>query len=120
VRSISARDIQTMITFDELMIKWSWKPIRNCPGRYVLRAAPADLSPEDLLGRDAELSLFRVAGARDAVVVACLDKGGLISYMRAEGTYVHTLNTAEGFERKLSSLGVELNRQPGYNEPGTG
>jgi hypothetical protein len=96
-----------MIKFDELMARWSWKPIRNCPGRYVMCAAPVDLSPEDLLGRDTEVRRFRVRAAKDTVLIARLDKGGLISYSRADGTYLHTLNTAEGFERKLSNLGLE-------------
>ncbi|HEX5735738.1 MAG TPA: hypothetical protein VF131_23120 [Blastocatellia bacterium] len=97
-----------MMTFDELMMKWICKPIRNCPGRYIIYSAPANLSPEYLLGPAAELRLFRVAATEDAVVVARLDKGGLISYSRTDGTYLHTLNTAEGFERKLSNLEVEM------------
>jgi hypothetical protein len=96
-----------MTTFNELMIKWHWKPIRNCPGRYIMHIAPVDLSPNDLLGQGIEVRVFRVAGAKDAVVVARLDEGGLISYSRMDGTYLHTLNTAEGFERKLSNLGIE-------------
>ena len=90
------------------MMMWTWKPFRYCPGRYILCAVPSDLSPEALLGCPTELRLFPVAAAQDAVVVARLDKGGLISYSRTDGTYLHTLNTAEGFERKLSNLGVEL------------
>jgi hypothetical protein len=97
-----------MITFDQLMIRWSWKPIRNCPGRYILDDAQVDLSPEDLLGRDIEVRRFHLRAAKDTVMIARLDKGGLISYSRTDGTYLHTLNTAEGFERKLSNLGVEL------------
>jgi len=97
-----------MMTFDELMMKLTWKPIRNCPGRYVLSVAPPDLSPHDLLGTDIEVRLFRVAAAKDTVLVARLDKGGLISYSRTDRTYLHTLNTEEGFERKLSNLGVVL------------
>jgi len=72
-----------------------------------MHPGPVDLSPEDLLGQDSEVRVFRVATAKDAVVVARLDKGGLISYSRTDGTYLHTLNTAEGFERKLSSLRIE-------------
>ena len=50
-----------------------------------------------------------VAKARDAVVVTRLGELGewrLISYTRADGTWLHTANTREGFERKLSDLGV--------------
>ena len=98
-----------MITVDELMTRWTWKPIRGCPGRYILDAAPAALLLEDLLGSDVEVSTFQVAAARDTVVVVLMDRGGLISYRRTDGTYLHTLNTAEGFERKLSALGIEVN-----------
>jgi hypothetical protein len=44
------------------------------------------------------------------VVVTPLIVGGLISYRRPDGTFLHTLNTAEGFARKLSDLGIELPR----------
>jgi hypothetical protein len=96
------------MTFDELMTGWSWKPIRNCPGRYVLSAVSSDLAPEDLLGPRVQLREFQVEAARDKVVVAQLDKGGVISYKRADGSYLHTLNTPEGFERKLRQLGISL------------
>jgi hypothetical protein len=57
---------------------------------------------------DAKAEQFRIAAARDAVVVVRLSDGGLISYSRADGTYVHTLNTADGFARKLAQLGITL------------
>ena len=94
------------MTFDELMIKWNWKPIRNCPGRFLLMGVRADLPPEAVVGREIELLEFQVETARDKVVVARLDKGGLISYKRADGTYLHTLNSGEGFSRKIAQLGI--------------
>lgn len=72
-------------------------------------ASRADLVPEDLLGPEVEVKTFNVPAARDTVVVASLvGGGGLISYKRADGSYLHTLNTTEGFERKLIDLGIEL------------
>ncbi len=97
-----------MITFHELTAKWDTRPIHNCPGRFVIRTHAADLSPRELLGPDVEIHEFNVAGARDTVLVARLDGGGLISYRRSDGTYLHTLNTDEGFERKLFDLGIEM------------
>ena len=94
--------------FDELKAKWNWKPIHRCPGRYILPSVDGFLSPEDLLGHDVQLSEFRVDKAKDIVVVAKLGDGGLISYKRIDGTYLHTLNTVTGFERKLLQLGIEL------------
>ena len=94
--------------FDELKSKWNWKPIHACPGRYLLLGADKTLSPEDLLGHAVEISEFHVEQAKDIVVVAKLKDGGLISYKKVDGTYLHTLNTAEGFRRKLSQLEIPL------------
>jgi hypothetical protein len=95
-----------VITLDQLMAEWNWRPIRNCPGRYVLQDVRPDLSIKDLLGSDAEVRTFHVDGARDEVLISFLDTGGVISYKRADGSYLHTLNTQEGFERKLLNLGI--------------
>lgn len=97
-----------MMTFDEIRTKWSLRPIRNCPGRFVIRTSVAALSPQELLGTEAKVHTFHIAAARDTVMVIPLDEGGLISYQRTDGTYLHTLNTAEGFERKLLDLGIAL------------
>ena len=93
-----------------LRAAWDWRPIPNCPGRFVL-SAPLNLLPRDLVGPDVSLGEFTVRAARDVVVVGRFDDGGLISYKRANGTYVHTLNTVEGFERKLTQLGIALNQR---------
>lgn len=93
--------------FELLRARWSWTPIANCPGRFVLSQAPSTLTPGDVVGPNVELREFRVPSARDVVVVGRFADGGLISYRRCDGTYKHTLNTAEGFARKLTQLGVE-------------
>ena len=95
------------MTFDELMRRRTWVPIANCPGRFILAGGPHALPPEELLESPSPLSTFDVATARDTVAVGHLDDGGVISYRRADGSYVHTLNTAEGFARKLRQLGIE-------------
>ena len=94
--------------FDELKARWNWSPIRHCPGRYVLTGVEPTLSPVELIGSAVQLDEYRVAGARDVVVVARLIDGGVISYKRADGTYLHTLNTVAGLERKLMQLGVGI------------
>lgn len=99
-----------MITFDDLATKWDLSTIRNCPGRFIIRAPAAGTSLADLLGPDAEIQTFNIAAARDRVLIARIAGGGVISYSRADGTYLHTLNTVEGFERKLSALGIELGK----------
>jgi hypothetical protein len=97
-----------MINFEDLMKRWEWKPIRNCPGRFILTGTSPDLSVGELLGVEIETRSFKVDAARDTVIVAKIDGGGLISYSRIDGSYLHTLNTSEGFERKLLQLGIDI------------
>lgn len=96
-----------MKSFAQLFKEGNWRPIRNCPGRYVLHGTASGLSPADLLGEESIITEHKVAAARDTVLVAALEGGGLISYRRADGTFLHTLNTPEGFKRKLRALEIE-------------
>lgn len=96
------------MTIDDLMKEWIWKPIPGCPGRYILRDTSPDLSLEALLGPEPQAIEFRVEAAKDTVVVVSLGGGGIISYKRGNGSFLHTLNTEEGFERKLRQLGIDL------------
>ena len=93
------------MSFDSVLKAWDWRPIRNCPGRLILAGTPSLLSPGEIAGSDIETTEFRATSARDMVVVAEIEGGGLISYRRADGSWVHTLNTPEGFARKLAQLG---------------
>ena len=97
-----------MITFSQLANRWELRPIRNCPGRFIIHNAPAELTPRSLLGSEAAIQTFKVNAARDTVLVARIEGGGLISYRRADGRHLHTLNTDEGFERKLVDLGIKI------------
>ena len=94
-------------SLEQVARAWNWQPIRNCPGRYALRGADRHLTVEAIAGGEIEVSEFQSAAARDTVLVAALAGGGLISYRRADGSLVHTLNTREGFARKLKQLGIE-------------
>jgi hypothetical protein len=96
------------MTFDELIQCLPWVPIRNCPGRYRLTGANPNLSVRDLLGPESRIDSFQVERAQDLVLVAPLDQGGVISYQRADGSFVHTLNMPDGFTRKLAQLGIVL------------
>ena len=65
---------------------------------------PADIVP----GTNASEHVS--AMARDPVIVAAFEDGGLISYRQADGRFLHTLNTREGFARKLDQLGIRDRR----------
>ena len=66
-----------------------------------------NLSPQELLVDEIKVKEYRVDSARDVVLVVRLEGGGLISYRREDGSFLHTLNTPEGFMRKLLQLGIE-------------
>jgi hypothetical protein len=102
-----------VMTFDAAMKLGRWLPIRDCPGRFVLRAVSPKLSVTDLLGNDAKVLSFRPPMARDCVLLVRLKEGGIISYSRPDGTYLHTLNTEEGLRRKLEQLGIRLDESDG-------
>jgi hypothetical protein len=90
-----------------LLAAGPWRPIPDCPGRQVWRGDRA-VTPRDLLGPDVPVQIFDVHTAADPVHVALLDDGGVISYARRDGIFVHTLNTPEGLSRKLAELGIEM------------
>ena len=95
-----------MTSFDALYEKWNWQEIRNCPGRYVLSGPGRNSSPEEVIGHPGSFHEYNVTGAKDIVIVWKFDGGGLISYKKEDGSFVHTLNTEEGFKRKLKNLGI--------------
>lgn len=95
-------------SFEELFRARDWEPIRNCPGRYALRGVDRYLGFEAIAGPGIEVSEHQSNAAKDNVLVASLEGGGMISYRRADGSFLHTLNDAEGFERKLKQLGIEM------------
>jgi hypothetical protein len=94
------------VTFDDIRSRWSWRPIPHCPGRFVLSSGPTRNSPAEIVGRPVEVSEYAVPAAKDPVSVIRLPDGGMISFRKVNGTWLHTLNTPEGFERKLQQLGI--------------
>jgi hypothetical protein len=93
------------LTFSTLFDRWAWRPIPHCPGRYVLDAGPVATPPEDIVPGTTG-SVHVCATAKDPVIVTPLDDGGLISYRKPDGRFLHTLNTRDGFERKVRQLGI--------------
>ena len=94
-------------TYASLAAAGPWRALRYCPGRSVWQGLKG-LTPADLAGADVPVQVFRVDTAPDPVHVVALADGGLISYARPDGGFVHTLNTPEGFARKLDDLGISL------------
>ncbi|HNQ15186.1 MAG TPA: hypothetical protein PKM58_06460 [Pyrinomonadaceae bacterium] len=95
-----------MMTFDEVAKRGDWRPIYGCPGRFVLRGVSSHTDIFELLGSEIEVQKFDRSNAKDTAFVARLDDGGLISYSRPDGTWVHTLCTRDGFDRKIRQLEI--------------
>ncbi len=94
------------MTFADIASRWPWRPIPHCPGRFILAAGLSRLSPSELALGHPDVTEHLVPTAKDPVLVARFDDGGLISYRKAGGMYLHTLNSQDGFERKLQQLGI--------------
>ena len=94
------------VTFAALVDRFAWRPIPNCPGRYVLTGGPIAMPPEEIVPDSSARSEHVIPATRDPVIVTSFDDGGLISYRKGTGMFLHTLNTRQGFERKLRQLGL--------------
>ena len=94
-------------SFEKLYGEREWEPIRNCPGRYALRGVDRRMSVESIVGPAIQVSEHKSSAAKDTVLVAMLEGGGIISYRRSDGSFLHTLNDEEGLKRKLKQLGID-------------
>ncbi len=95
-------------TFQQLRTQWPWRPIRNCPGRFVIHWPEQAVPLEVLLDQSCSPQKFLSPEAKDPVWVVAFEGGGLISYQQPDGRMIHTLNTLEGFSRKIQQLGITL------------
>lgn len=97
-----------MKTVTDLLNEYEWRQIPNCRGRFTMATQRPELGMADLMGDDCQPVEIRSAMAGDAILIVPLKDGGVISYRREDGTCLHTLNTPEGFRRKLKDLGIDL------------
>lgn len=89
------------ISFQKIRETYFCKEIHGCPGRFIIR----DIHDASLFDTLAPRE-YTLPNARDPVVVAEIEGGGLISFKKTDGYFIHTLNTPEGFRRKLVMLGI--------------
>ena len=108
--SWATRHVRTeMDTLSEVFERFDGRPIPRCPGRYVLRGIDRLQGPTFVVNGRGAVTEHVVAKAQDRVVVTRFEEWGLISYARANGSWLHTANTLEGFRRKLADLGITSN-----------
>ena len=93
-----------MASYEALLQRFPHRQIRGCPGRWVLsdhRIALISLAEGAVWTKQCD-----VESAHDRVYVVRLLSGGVISYQKDDLTFVHTVNSEEGFSRKLKMLGI--------------
>ncbi len=66
----------------------------------------SERSVEELAGLAGPVPVRTSKVVPDPVVIVQLPDGGLISYRKPDGRYLHTLATPEAFERKVRQLGI--------------
>ena len=94
--------------FNDIRSRLQWRPIPHCPGRFVLCSGPIPLAPQAIASASTGVVITEhvSAAAPDPVIVTEFEDGGLISYRKPDGSFLHTLNTSDGFDRKLRQLGI--------------
>lgn len=92
-------------TFAQLFIRYNWRPIHGCPGRYILKSSEGSQVCINLISSSPPVMS---AAVPDPVRIALIPGGGLISYSKGGGDFLHTLNTPAGFKRKLHMLKLGL------------
>ena len=98
--------------FSELLNAYSWKEICNCPGRYLLTKEDHQrlrfVLPNAILNEQVSIEMFTSAICRDRVHIGKLPDGGLLSYEKSDGSFVHTLNNVSGLRRKMDHLNIQF------------
>lgn len=105
-------ELEKPIDFSAIQRIWDWKEIENCPGRYVLVGEGQELTPAELTNSQFPVREFSSKYAKDPILVTVFPGGGLISYCKSDGMYVHTLGNADGLKRKLAQLEIQLEENP--------
>ena len=96
-------------TFEQVFDKWNWKEIRHCPGRFIFARGRSRLTCEEIIGIEIKIYKFKSEKVVDEILVARFATGGgLVSYVKEEHQFLHTLNNEDGFTRKLHQLGIAL------------
>ena len=100
------------LSFNHLFHLYSWKEIPHCPGRYLLSTQDnrrlETVTPTAMLNNQLTVQIFVSEVCRDRVHVGKFSDGGLLSYEKSDGTFIHTLNNLSGLARKMNHLNISF------------
>ena len=93
------------LALERIYQREQWRPIPGCDGRYVYRgprrSSVLENEPHKLV------RLREASESEDGIVVGLLrGGGGVLSYEKFSGVFVHTLGTASGLIRKVAALNM--------------
>jgi len=94
------------VSFEFVFRKYDWQEIKNCPGRWILSGGATPTPPLEFLGMEGVPVEFHSPAVPDPVVMIPFPGGGMISFHRPDGRWIHTLNTVSGFKRKETALAL--------------
>jgi hypothetical protein len=95
------------MNFNTLKNKYDWKEINGCPGRFILKNKDKSLTIEKLVDEPVIINTSNSIKVKDFTLIVKLEDGGIISYKKSDGYFIHTLNTIDGFHRKLKMLDID-------------
>ncbi|MCD9185116.1 MAG: hypothetical protein LUM44_01685 [Pyrinomonadaceae bacterium] len=96
---------EELTTFEKALKTSDWKPIRNCPGRFQLIGGRSVIPIEKLSeSKNPAVEILTEIVPDKVLTIEFEDGGGLISYVKDDGKFIHTLSTKEGFARKINHL----------------
>jgi hypothetical protein len=101
------------LMLERLRTKFDWEPIKDCPGRYIVRKSIDNVTPEAILqlvnvdNDRVKTRLYQRENQDDVFVAVFCDQtgGGIITFCKPTGSFVHTMNEPDGLVRKLRGLG---------------
>ena len=92
---------------EDLLKRFQWEQIPNTNGRFTLNRAEPPRSIAELVdSQETEIKQYPSAHQQELIFVVELEDGGLISYLRKDGSFIHTLNSQNMFKRKQWELGI--------------
>ncbi|WP_013627194.1 hypothetical protein [Rubinisphaera brasiliensis] len=100
-----ASNNEAEIACAEVLAKGTWERMDGDQVRWVWKG-DRNVSPRDLLGEQADLQLFPSVSGSGSIAICVLDDGGLVSYEREAGQWLHTLNGVSAFRYKVYELNV--------------
>eukprot|EP01080_Neovahlkampfia_damariscottae_P005551 gene5551-9370_t len=99
--------------FEEAAKAWKWSEINNCPGRYVLETFEEKEKlkkvPTKEIVKNGKEFFFKSKNCKDDIVIILFeDEGAILTYIRKNGDFCHTLNTQSGLTRKMKQLEIKF------------